>query len=120
MHDPTTSPGISHSGRALLWPGMALLAIIALWSFTLLKAGADTRNAELAARKDASAYAEAYEQYVTRSLMQMDQITMQLKQSWEQSGGKLDIEDLYRDGMFTDQNFIAVSIADRNGRIVTA
>ncbi|MRX10183.1 EAL domain-containing protein [Pseudoduganella sp. FT25W] len=119
MQHEDTGLAVRHSRRALLWPGIALLSVIALWGFTLIKGGAETRNAELAAHKDASGYAEGYEQYITRSLMQMDQITMQLKQSWEQSGGKLHVEDLQRDGMFTDRAFIAVRIADSNGRVVT-
>ncbi|MYN24840.1 EAL domain-containing protein [Duganella sp. CY42W] len=120
MHDEVMAVAVRHSRRALLWPAIAILLAIGLWVFSLLKASIETRNAHLAARKDASAYAEAYEQYITRSVMQMDQITMQLKQSWEQSGGKLDIADLYRDGMFTDRAFLAVTIADSTGRIISA
>src|SRR5471032_1179172 len=111
----------ARQGRlVLLWPRLALPLIAALWTFTLIKGRSETHSAELAALKDASAYAGAYEQYVTRSVAQMDQVTMQLKQSWEQSGAALNLEDLHRDGMFTDSAFISVTIAGRDGRILSS
>jgi hypothetical protein len=72
----------THRFLALLWPALALLACAALWTAAMLRADAEHRRAEEQAFKEADAYAEAYEQYVTRSLAQMDQITMQLKHSW--------------------------------------
>jgi diguanylate cyclase (GGDEF)-like protein len=50
----------------------------------------------------------------------MDQITMQLKQGWEQSGGRLRLEDMRRDGMFTDSAFLSVAIADASGKVRSA
>jgi len=103
-----------------LWPALALLLILSIWTFTLLKDGSERRSAEQAALKDASLFARAYEQYATRSVAQMDQIAMQLKQSWEQSGGKLNLHELHDSGMFTDSAFIAVSIADADGRVLNS
>ncbi|MGO4378084.1 EAL domain-containing protein [Pseudoduganella sp. RAF19] len=77
------------------------------------------QQTELAARRELRLHAEAYEQYVTRTIAQMDQVTMQLKHSWEESGGKLQLDSLYRDGMFTDPAFVEVSVYDRNGRLLT-
>jgi diguanylate cyclase (GGDEF)-like protein len=101
--------------RFLLWPALALLLSLGWWGYTVANAGREMARAGQAANKDAAAYAEAYQQYITRSLAQMDQVTMQLKQSWEQSGAALDLEALRRDGMFTDSAFVAVAIYDRNG-----
>jgi diguanylate cyclase (GGDEF)-like protein len=103
--------------RFLLWPALALLLSLGWWSYTVANARRDMAQAEQGANKDAAAYAEAYEQYITRSLAQMDQVTMQLKQSWEQSGAALDLEALRRDGMFTDSAFVAVAIYDRDGKL---
>jgi len=107
----------THRYLALLWPALALLACLALWSAALLRADAEQRRAYDQAIKEADAYAEAYEQYVTRSVAQMDQITMQLKHSWEHSHSPALIEDMRRDGMFTDAAFVNVGVVGRDGRI---
>ncbi len=102
-----------------IWPALALLLCAALWIATVVRANAEHERAETQARKDASAYAEAYEQVITRSVGQMDQITMQLKFSWENGrNGARDtglLDELRRDGMFTDSAFGTVAIVDRSG-----
>ncbi|MDN4054084.1 EAL domain-containing protein [Massilia sp. YIM B02763] len=107
----------THRYLALLWPALALLACAALWSAAILRAGGEEKRAAEQAFKEADAYAEAYEQYVTRSVAQMDQITMQLKHSWEHSHNPALIEDMRRDGMFTDAAFVSVSVVGRDGHI---
>ncbi|CAH0238371.1 putative signaling protein CC_0091 [Massilia sp. Bi118] len=106
----------THRFLALLWPALAVLACAALWTAALLRANTEQRRAEEQAFKEADAYAEAYEQYVTRSIAQMDQITMQLKHSWEHSHNRALVEDMRRDGMFTDSAFLAVGVIGRDGR----
>jgi diguanylate cyclase (GGDEF)-like protein len=98
-----------------LWPLLALLCCAALWIATVVRSNAEHERAALQVRKDAGAYAEAYEQYITRSVGQMDQITMQLKYSWEHSRHPGLLEDLRRDGMFTDSAFQVVAVLDRAG-----
>ncbi|WP_322403072.1 bifunctional diguanylate cyclase/phosphodiesterase [Massilia luteola] len=107
----------THRFLALLWPALALLACAALWTATILHAGAERRRAEEQAFKEADAYAEAYEQYVTRSVAQIDQITMQLKHSWEHAHDRSLIENMRRDGMFTDAAFVNVSVIGPDGAI---
>ncbi|MCC2971512.1 EAL domain-containing protein [Massilia sp. IC2-476] len=98
-----------------IWPALAVLLAAALWAATIVRADAEHARAESQARKDASAYAEAYEQYITRSVGQMDQVTMQLKFSWEKGRDAGLLDELRRDGMFTDGAFRAVAIVDRSG-----
>jgi diguanylate cyclase (GGDEF)-like protein len=107
----------THRFLALLWPALVLLACAALWTATILHAGAERRRAEEQAFKEADAYAEAYEQYVTRSVAQIDQITMQLKHSWEHAHDRSLIENMRRDGMFTDAAFVNVSVIGPDGAI---
>jgi len=112
-------PGLvfSRTNRTLVvvWPLLALLLSAALWIATVVRADAEHERAESQARKDASAYAEAYEQYITRSVGQMDQITMQLKFSWEHGRDAGLIDELRRDGMFTDSAFRTVAVVDKTG-----
>ena len=107
----------THRFLALLWPALALLACLALWGAAVLRSQAEQQRAFDQVVKEADAYAEAYEQYVTRSVAQMDQITMQLKHSWEHAHSPALIEDMRRDGMFTDAAFVNVGVVGRDGSI---
>ncbi|WP_395399756.1 EAL domain-containing protein [Pseudoduganella sp. UC29_106] len=104
----------------LAWPVLALLAVAAFWLLAFSRASNVATQAEQAARREVSAHADAYEQYLTRTIAQMDQVTMQLKHSWEKSDGKLQLEALYRDGMFTDPAFIEASVFDREGKLLSS
>ena len=104
----------------MLWaPLLATLLIALLWWFAITRADAMRAAAQAGALREALAAAQAYEQYLTRSVAQMDQVSMQLKQSWEQSPGRL-LETMTRDGMFLDHAFDSVSIVDRSGIVVSS
>ncbi len=100
-----------------VWPALALLAAAAVWWSTVARADLEWQRANALVIKEAGAYAEAYEQYITRSVGQMDQVTMQLKHSWEHTHNASLIEELKRDGMFTDSAYVAVSVVDRHGAV---
>lgn len=104
----------------LLWPVLAALLALAWWGAIAVQARTEAAEAERTALKEVRTYAEAYEQYLTRSIGQMDQVTMQLKQSWEQSLSGLQLDELKRAGMFTDAAFVGVNILDRRGRVLSS
>jgi len=112
---PSATPYRSKRFLVLVWPLLALLACIALCWATLVRVDAEQTRVTGQTRKDAAAYAEAYEQYITRSVAQMDQITMQLKFSWENSRKPQLLDDMRRDGMFTDSAFHLVAVLDSRG-----
>jgi len=112
---PSATPHRSKRYLVLAWPLLALLLCIALWGATLVRVNTEQARVAGQVRKDAAAYAEAYEQYITRSVAQMDQITMQLKFSWENSRRPDLLADMRRDGMFTDSAFHLVAVLDRRG-----
>jgi len=103
-----------------LWLILALAACAEIWTAALSRVESERERADTLARQQAGAYAEAYEQYITRSMAQMDQITMQLKHSWEYSPRPALLEDMKKDGMFTDAGFVWVGILDRNGSVVSS
>ena len=107
-------------GALLFWPLICLGLGLLMWGSVLVKARSDLELIDSAALKDAAAYAEAYEHYVARSLSQIDQITMQLKYSWEHSARFMKLEDLRRDGMFTDPVFVSVAFYDASGAKATS
>ena len=104
----------------LLWPLLALLAAVVLWTSTVLDTRIGLQESALQGRKTAAAAADAYEQYLTRSLAQMDQITMHLKYDWEKARDVGFLAALRRNGLFTDEAFVQVSIVDREGAIVAS
>ncbi len=108
----TTSLNIFHR---LFWPLLSLLICALVWYLALARAGADEQRADRQLRREAVSLAEAYEQYLTRSVGQMDQITMQLKHSWEHGNNPKLLESLKRDGMFTDPGFVAVALVGPDG-----
>jgi diguanylate cyclase (GGDEF)-like protein len=112
---PSVTPHRSKRYLVLAWPLLAVLLCIALWGATLARVDAEQDRVAGQIRKDAAAYAEAYEQYITRSVAQMDQITMQLKFSWENSRKPELLADMRRDGMFTDSALHVVAVLDRRG-----
>jgi diguanylate cyclase (GGDEF)-like protein len=101
----------------IFWPVLALLMCVGIWVVSVTRANAELERANALVMREAGAFADAYEQYITRSVGQMDQITMQLKHTWEHTPSPTLLEDLKRDGMFTDSAFVAVSILDRDGGV---
>jgi diguanylate cyclase (GGDEF)-like protein len=112
---PNSDQARSKRFLVLLWPLLAILLCAAIWGATLVRVDAEQERVAGQIRKDAAAYAEAYEQYITRSVAQMDQITMQLKFSWEHSRTSELLGDMRRDGMFTDSAFHVVAVLDSTG-----
>jgi len=112
-----SSPSRTNTILAIVWPVLAVLCAAALWAATILRADGDAERSRLLLLKEADTYAQAYEQYVTRSIAQMDQITMQLKHSWEHGGRQTLLEDMRADGMFTDHAFVAVGIVGADGKV---
>jgi diguanylate cyclase (GGDEF)-like protein len=101
------------------WLLLALLAAAGCWSHAWSRAERVRNDVEQVARRELAAHVDAFEHYLTRSIAQMDQVTMQLKHGWEQSGGTLQLEALYRDGMFTDPAFAEISIYSGSGRLLS-
>ncbi len=101
------------------WLLLALLAAAACWNHAVVSAERTRRDVEQTARRELAAHVDAFEHYLTRSVAQMDQVTMQLKHGWEQSGGTLQLDALYRDGMFTDPAFAEIAIYAPNGRVLS-
>ena len=115
MIKPASSLSRTNRFLALLWPVLASLCCIALWMATVSRASTEAERADALVLKEADTYAQAYEQYVTRSFAQMDQITMQLKYGWEHSRSPTLVEDMHANGMFTDQELVSVSIIGADG-----
>ncbi len=112
---PAAAVGDANLFHRIFWPALALSLCAAIWAVSVWRANAELARADALVLHEADAFAQAYEQYITRSAAQMDQVTMQLKHSWEHSPRRTLLEELKRDGMFTDSAFITVSIVGADG-----
>jgi len=106
--------------RMLAWALLGVLLTGVVWFSAVGRAADERQRAEETTLASVAAAAQAYEQYLTRSVAQMDQVSMQLAQSWEQSDGRLDLAALGRSGMFLDRAFACVAIVDTSGATRTA
>ncbi|MBC7415155.1 MAG: hypothetical protein H7327_09505, partial [Herminiimonas sp.] len=104
----------------LFWPALSLIAIALLWTMSAVRTANERTTLEQTAIHDAASSAEAYEHFLSRSIGQMDQVTMQLKFQWEHSREKFRFEELNQQGVFTDAAFISVSIYGRDGSLQTS
>lgn len=104
----------------LAWPIVCAFLGILLWSVTLAKLGEEKAALHKDALKDASTLAKAYANQLSRAIGQVDQITLLVKHDWVLSRGTLNLEALVQDGLFPASQLLFVSIANRDGWLVTA
>ncbi|USX23584.1 EAL domain-containing protein [Oxalobacteraceae bacterium OTU3REALA1] len=108
----------AHRFRPWIWPLLAALAVAGCWAHAYWRAEQVRAAAVESARRDLVHHVEAFELYLTRSVAQIDQLSMQLKEGWEQGGGRLALEGWYRDGMLADPAHAAIAIYDATGKLV--
>ena len=104
----------------LAWPLAALLFAVLVW--TLTDARADRERTALldAGVTDASALAAAYAQQLQRTVEQIDQLTLNLRYYWSNSGGRLRLEDQQREGLYPTDGLLYATIAGPNGAVLTS
>jgi diguanylate cyclase (GGDEF)-like protein len=104
----------------LLWPAICLLLIALLWGLTLVKIGFDRADIRQDAFKDATYLLNAYSEQLSRSVDQINQITLNLKYYWQKTHGAFKLEEQLEQGLYPHTAQIYVMISDRDGRIVSS
>ena len=104
----------------LLWPVVCLILCALLWAAVVSKLDADKAALENRALSQASTLSHAYAENLTHAIQQVDQVTVLVKYQWEQSHGRMKLEELARQGLFPASELLFVLIADRNGTVLTA
>ncbi len=72
------------------------------------------------AMKDVASLSRAYAQYLTRTIEQIDQVSMHVKYDWEHSNRSLKLEEQRAQGLFIAPQFELVAILDSKGKPVTS
>ena len=106
--------------RLLVWPVMGVLLGAVLWTKTLSGIDRDHQLAEQNALKNASSLARSYARFLTRTIEQMDQITMQVKYGVEKTAVPPKLEDMVQTGLFTAAQFSRVFFTNAAGLVVSS
>ncbi|MFC5479523.1 EAL domain-containing protein [Massilia suwonensis] len=104
----------------LVWPALALAAIIVLWSYVLLDLKHEQRDRQAELEQQVDAYARSLVIRTRRSIGDTDRILLLLRHDWAVSGRRLQLEGTMEAGVFSQQYISAVAIVDRNGIVLTS
>ncbi len=118
-----------HCRAACLGSGGKPAGRLGLWWFgqidfgparSLFKLQAEKDQITKDALKDASFLSQSYAEQLTRSIQQIDQITLHLRYEWRKSGGAMALESQPEEGLFPLVSNLHAWVVDRNGIIQTS
>ncbi|MEN3294575.1 MAG: hypothetical protein V7642_3828 [Burkholderiales bacterium] len=102
------------------WPVVCSLLAALLWGLTLSKLDNDRAAIQQNAFRHAASLSKAYAEQLTRSVEQIDQITLTLRYYWKERRGALQLEAQLREGLYPASGQLYVTIADRNGERISS
>lgn len=100
--------------------GIGLLLIILLWTATLSKLKQDRHALEQRKIREAASLSKTYADQLTRSVEQIDQVTLNIKYFWQRYPGGLSLEDQLQQGLYRRSALLHVAILDRNGELISS
>lgn len=116
--------GLRVSGRGLSALQMLILlvcavAIVLIWLTTLQRSTFERAQAVAAAMRSNANLAIAFEQQVTRTLKEAEQIAAFTRQEYLRDGARLDLTHWAKQRIIRDETFTILSVVDETGAIVT-
>ncbi|HEY8605637.1 MAG TPA: EAL domain-containing protein [Noviherbaspirillum sp.] len=109
-----------HFSPALLWPVAGILLWIALEAFMAARLRDEKAEALEAATQQASARSRSYAAQLLRTVQQIDQLTLNLKLDWEQSGARLDLQQQQEQGLYPRTALLYATIVSRDGESLSS
>lgn len=91
-----------------------------VWWIALAKVQSDRAEIAKNTLREAVYRSKAYTEQLSRSVDQIDQITLNLKYYWQITHGAFKLEDQLQQGLYPRSAHLYVTIVDRNGTIVTS
>src|SRR3954471_16470418 len=104
----------------VLFPIVAAVLLVVIWSTTLHMIAIERSGAERSAAASALEHGETYEAQVVRALREIDQTLKFVKYAYEVNDGRIDLSRLKQDGLLLPQLVFTVSLADAQGRIIAS
>jgi diguanylate cyclase (GGDEF)-like protein len=99
----------------LILPAICIALAALLWGITSSKIEEETAEFEKNALTETATHARVFAQQLSKAFEQADQITLMVKQEWEQSEGKIQLETMFRHGLNLSFRHLSVSIVNRDG-----
>ena len=106
--------------QIIIWPLVSLSLGLLLSGWTVSRLNDDREAVQKNAVRDVDGLARAYAEHLARSLEQIDLITLHVKHDWESSATRLDLEQLYKLGLYPSTVSTFVTVLDRDGKPVTS
>ena len=104
----------------LIWPSLCMLAGLLMWGLIHVKLSEERSALERGALQHATSLSQAYAEQISRTVEQIDQVTLNVKYGWESSKGRLKLEDQRNQGLYPAAARLFVTVLDRRGMIVTS
>jgi signal transduction histidine kinase len=106
--------------QVLAWPALSIIILMMLWFATESMIAGEKHNLEGKALDEATLLSKDFEKYVIQVIDQVNQMTLQLKYSWEQSHGRLNLQDLSQGGIYRSEQITNVLIIAPDGAPATS
>jgi diguanylate cyclase (GGDEF)-like protein len=103
----------------LALPAICIVLAALLWGITLSEIKQQKTEFEKHALTDTAMHAQVFAQQLSKAFEQADQITLMVKQEWEQSKGKMNLETMFSHGLNLSFRHLSVSIINRDGTPVS-
>lgn len=104
----------------LIWPIAGLLLTAVIWTATFFQIDQERQALLKSGVKEATSLSKDYAEQLSHSLEQIDQITLNLKYYWKNSGGTLKLDEQMHEGLYPTSALLYVSIVDRHGSIASS
>lgn len=101
-----------------LWPIVFLVLLATVWVVALDEISGIRTSAEEDAKLRAQSISRAYSEQLTRSVQQIDSVTLNVKYLWEEKRPELNLQDAVKRGLLPPQFYITV--INRNGMSITS
>jgi diguanylate cyclase (GGDEF)-like protein len=103
----------------LVWPAAAVLLAIAGWLLLLVFLEGKRQEMDNGARLAAEGLARHHARQLERTVDSIDQTLQHVKFEWELARGELRLERMLQRGLFPSASDVVVTIAGRDGRVLT-
>ena len=104
----------------LLWPVLGTLAIAGLWQLEQSRESREQNSLRIQALQHAQMLSRSYAAQIDRTLEKLDELTAYIKRDWESSGGRLSMETLQQQGVFSSERLSVISIIGADGHKKTS
>jgi signal transduction histidine kinase len=112
------SPAIRRATIVIIFFGLFLIS--SNWIGLYYKIQSERQMELDGAFKETANYARAFEEHTLRTVKGVDQIALFLEHEYEKEGSNINIARYVREGIFSNQPFMLLSIIDEDGELVSS